>query len=264
MRPHGRAEINARSPRALGVCERCGFLYNHDQLRWQYEWRGISLQNIRILVCETCQDKPQDQLRVIILPPDPVPILNARPENYPNADNPMSPIGADANQLTPQYGSRIGNLIGNGGLNAAFDRNRYKPAWMSAANAISNSSYNNYVGINWTGYVGTLTMPSSLLSPVVTHTVVSFTAYAPNDKSFLGNTATSYVVQSSPTGGGTWGEWTTFSSGTTAGTAGESISGTFTSAKTQFHRIAFLGDGLNPVSVAQLELNVGETGSESY
>jgi len=29
MRPHGRARVSARNPRALAICDRCGFLYNH-------------------------------------------------------------------------------------------------------------------------------------------------------------------------------------------------------------------------------------------
>jgi hypothetical protein len=37
-----------------------------------------------ILVCHTCMDRAQQQLRSIILPGDPPPILNPRPENYAN------------------------------------------------------------------------------------------------------------------------------------------------------------------------------------
>lgn len=82
MRPHGRATIDSAYPRALAVCDRCQFLYNHSQLQWQYQWQGPKLQNQRILVCTTCYDTPQEQFRTIILPPDPVPILNPRPEQY--------------------------------------------------------------------------------------------------------------------------------------------------------------------------------------
>ena len=80
--PHGRASISARSPRALGVCDRCGFLYNLNQLKWQHEWSGVKLQNLRLLVCAGCLDVPQEQLRAIVLPPDPVPVMNPRPEAY--------------------------------------------------------------------------------------------------------------------------------------------------------------------------------------
>ena len=38
--------------------------------------------NKRILVCDTCYDEPQEQLRAIVLPADPVPIINPRVEPY--------------------------------------------------------------------------------------------------------------------------------------------------------------------------------------
>ena len=80
--PHGRAKVDSTSPRAFAICDRCGFLYNHSSLHWQYDFRGRSLANLRILVCETCEDKPQPQLKPRIIPPDPMPIPNARPERY--------------------------------------------------------------------------------------------------------------------------------------------------------------------------------------
>jgi hypothetical protein len=46
------------------------------------EWAGTQLINRRILVYEDEYDTPNRQLGTIILPPDPVSILNARPENY--------------------------------------------------------------------------------------------------------------------------------------------------------------------------------------
>jgi hypothetical protein len=46
------------------------------------QWAGTKLINLRILVAPDQWDKPQEQLKTIILPPDPVSILNARPEPY--------------------------------------------------------------------------------------------------------------------------------------------------------------------------------------
>lgn len=80
---YSRATVNSQSPRALGCCDRCGFDWNRDQLTWQYDWRGPRLQNLRILVCPDCIDKPQQNgQRTIIIPPDPLPILNPRPDPY--------------------------------------------------------------------------------------------------------------------------------------------------------------------------------------
>lgn len=86
MRPHGRARVSARNPRAFGICDRCGFLYNHINLQWQYDWAGASLINKRILVCDECLDTPQQQLRAIVVPADPVPILNPRTQDYVTAE----------------------------------------------------------------------------------------------------------------------------------------------------------------------------------
>jgi hypothetical protein len=56
-------------------------------LKWQFDWRGTSLQNIRMLVCNTCYDEPQEQLRAIIVPADPVPILNPRLQDFAVAES---------------------------------------------------------------------------------------------------------------------------------------------------------------------------------
>jgi hypothetical protein len=42
----------------------------------------VKLQNLRLLVCCECLDKPQPALKTIVIPPDPLPVLNSRPENY--------------------------------------------------------------------------------------------------------------------------------------------------------------------------------------
>ena len=83
MRPHPkRTSTNPRSPRAWGTCDRSSFITNHEKLCWQWDWRGTQLINLRVLVAPDMLDKPQRQLGTIILPPDPVAILNARPEQY--------------------------------------------------------------------------------------------------------------------------------------------------------------------------------------
>lgn len=82
----GRARINSRSPQAAGQCDRCGFLYSFSHLRWQMDYSGAGIYNKRILVCEKCYDTPQQQLKVIVIPPDPLPVLNARPPDYVNAE----------------------------------------------------------------------------------------------------------------------------------------------------------------------------------
>ena len=77
----GHARTSARNPQAHAFCDRCGGRYNHVDLSWQMDWAGASIINKRILVCRTCMDLPQTQLRSIVLPADPVPIMNPRPGN---------------------------------------------------------------------------------------------------------------------------------------------------------------------------------------
>jgi hypothetical protein len=79
------ARVNPRNPEAWARCDRCGFWFQSKDLAFQYEWAGVHLYNTGALVCTTgnrCYDKPFEQLRTIILPPDPPPILNARTEYF--------------------------------------------------------------------------------------------------------------------------------------------------------------------------------------
>jgi hypothetical protein len=255
-RPHGRAEISERQPRALGVCDRCGFLYNHCRIMWQYDWRGPRMQNERILVCDSCYDKPQQNgQRTIILPADPIPIQNARPEYYVPDNNPLSGLGANPDPLRWQLGAQIGTLVHNAGVPSAFNGTVNKPSQQCAAIVRSVSSFGNYVGINWSEGFG-LNPASSLSSPVRTHSLSSYTNTAPNDAA-IGSTG--YVVQGSPVAAG-WGSWTTIASGNIQGTPGEVLSGTPSGGRYQFHRVAFWGNG-GQITVAQVSLSVNEGSS---
>lgn len=79
---HGRARVDPTAPVSFAICDRCNALYNITDLQWQYQWAGPNLQNLRLLVCQRCLDVPQPQLKPRILPPDPMPTLNARVERY--------------------------------------------------------------------------------------------------------------------------------------------------------------------------------------
>lgn len=129
----GRAHTNPSNPQAFAICDRCNFTYNHVNLRWQFDWRGTSLQNIRLLVCDTCYDTPQEQLRAIVVPADPVPIMNPRTFNYAVAEtntrvtsgqntvNPNTniPVPGGDTRITQDYNTRVTQQTGEppGGLN---------------------------------------------------------------------------------------------------------------------------------------------------
>ena len=97
----GRAVTNPNNPRAFAVCDNCRFWYNHDRLKWQREWAGTQIINKGFLVCDQCLDRPNPQLKARLMPPDPVPIQNPRPEIglYPG---PVRHLGIDPRPTPPQ------------------------------------------------------------------------------------------------------------------------------------------------------------------
>ena len=78
--PKGHARLDPQRPMAFAICERCGFMYRHCDLRWDTQFHGKQIRRTGYLVCASCNDVPNPTLRPIVLPPDPVPILNPRPE----------------------------------------------------------------------------------------------------------------------------------------------------------------------------------------
>jgi hypothetical protein len=54
-----------------------------NRMAFQYDYLGGSVpQNLGLLVCGTCTDALNFQQKLLILPPDPRPIFNTRPESY--------------------------------------------------------------------------------------------------------------------------------------------------------------------------------------
>jgi|SRR5215831_7567349 len=85
-----KAWVDPDDPRMWATSDRSGFLSNQDDMAWQYQWAGNDLINLRILVHRDELDVPQEQLRTIILPPDPAPVFNARPEPYSMDETPTT------------------------------------------------------------------------------------------------------------------------------------------------------------------------------
>jgi len=133
MRPHGRARVSSRNPQAFAICDRCGFLQNHVSLRFQYEFAGTGLYNTKMLVCDRCYDTPQEQLKSIIIPADPMPIMNPRTQNYSQTEtdyrqtsgddttDPVTgiPVPGGDTRITEDDGTRVTQETGEppGGLN---------------------------------------------------------------------------------------------------------------------------------------------------
>lgn len=108
--PNGRARVNASASEAKAVCDRCGLMFSLRDLRFQYQWAGLQLQNLQLLVCDECLDVPQIQLKTIILPPDPLPVLNPRPEFYA-AEVPSYISELDGDHFVTEGGDHLVTMI---------------------------------------------------------------------------------------------------------------------------------------------------------
>ncbi|HEY1806011.1 MAG TPA: hypothetical protein VGG45_16175 [Terracidiphilus sp.] len=81
--PHNiKCPVDIYKPRAVGVCDRTGFLLYLDDLDWQYQYSGFALVNQGHLIGRDYLDKPSEFLQPVVLGPEPKPILNARPTSY--------------------------------------------------------------------------------------------------------------------------------------------------------------------------------------
>jgi|ERR1700680_2079039 len=97
-------EVDSDNPRAWAAADCCGFQWPLHQLRWQYSYRGTTTpQNTRFLVCPKHIDPLNPQDSPVILPPDPLPIYNARPENY-TLDEASFLITQDGSIITTESG----------------------------------------------------------------------------------------------------------------------------------------------------------------
>jgi hypothetical protein len=81
-RPHPRNATSDPHDGPWARCDGCSFQWNLPKLGWQYDYAGFTIRNKYLLKCPYCLDEPQPQLRAIIIPADPDPIFNARPEQY--------------------------------------------------------------------------------------------------------------------------------------------------------------------------------------
>lgn len=100
-----RARVNTSHPEAFGICDRCGFVRNLDDLVWQQEWRGNQLMRTGFRVCpDTCLDVPFQLDRPIFLPPDPPPVPNPRPNFWAQQTSGSGPSAAPPQHLVAEDG----------------------------------------------------------------------------------------------------------------------------------------------------------------
>lgn len=105
----GHAITNPSAPEAFGVCDGCGFWFQLHTLKYQFEWQGTQLVNLKYRHCSKCMDTPNPQLKTRMPGPDPIPVRDPRPEfwSYPHSrqflatepgpgnPRPLTPIGKE-------------------------------------------------------------------------------------------------------------------------------------------------------------------------
>lgn len=91
--------IDINNPEALGICDKTGFVFNRKDLVKQMAWQGNALVWTGAYVGKPYLDKPSEQGRSPSLPPDPIPVVQPRPDA--NGQN------APSNDQTIAYLSRI-------------------------------------------------------------------------------------------------------------------------------------------------------------
>ncbi len=186
-RYHSRAQVDATSPRAWGICDRCSFAYNLHQLQYQYQYNGTSLYNTRFRVCPTCMDDPQPQLLNPILPPDPMPVNDPRPPAYSvNEAGTLQEMGAQIFSATP-FGSTLYIDLFNGNpatstsvlaeITGSSTRTNYASSmsgsspYVNTDDIVITTDIQASTNISWVGIYdaatgGTLLMSAALLNPM--------------------------------------------------------------------------------------------------
>jgi hypothetical protein len=74
--------IDTDNPEALGICDYTGFVFMRKDMVRQMEWRGNDLVWTGFYVGKPYADKPNEQNKTPILPPDPRPVIDPRPQFF--------------------------------------------------------------------------------------------------------------------------------------------------------------------------------------
>lgn len=77
---NGHARASPSNPIGVFLCDRCTMVWPRTAARRQFYWSGARLADSGLIVCTKCLDDPNEQYRALILPPDPIPFDNPRPD----------------------------------------------------------------------------------------------------------------------------------------------------------------------------------------
>jgi len=99
-------QFDAKSPHGLAICDGCGFMVQHTELREKKDYRGGSTPvGLSLRVCASCDDIPQPYYRRLLLRPDPIPLKNPRPDTQDATTNAQTAAAnIDSDLLNIKYG----------------------------------------------------------------------------------------------------------------------------------------------------------------
>lgn len=76
-----RVITHRHNPQGVAVCDGCGIVVPYYDLQEQKDFRGGSTPvGLGYRVCSMCYDTPNEQLKLQIFKPDPVPLRYPRPD----------------------------------------------------------------------------------------------------------------------------------------------------------------------------------------
>jgi hypothetical protein len=178
-------------------------LYNHVDLQWQYQWQGNKLNNIKLLVCRKCNDRPQTQLRAIVLPADPMPVINPRIQDYVTAatnnrstsgQNTIDPITGIPIPGTNQRITTLNNLPGQPRVTQQTGSAR------GSLNGQPGTDPNAIMPLYLTTHYDVLVPVLSMVSDGVTGTVINVTCSAVHNLSTNSQISVQATVNNSADG----------------------------------------------------------------
>jgi hypothetical protein len=123
--PHDlRAPADLRASKQPGCCDRCGFKYYLDDMPFQVDQRGNSVQNIGLRCCPRCYDDVATILApVIIIGPEGVGSPNPRPYHYQqemSSTGPELPFSPNNPDLPVVETAEGGTIVSPGGYKQTY------------------------------------------------------------------------------------------------------------------------------------------------
>ena len=91
------------NPQPAGWCDGCSQCWPLSKLEWQYEYYGMNLTKTGWRHCPNCLDVPNPSNMPPQLGPDPLPVMDPRPEKGGFAPDFIMGVAADDTAAGEQY-----------------------------------------------------------------------------------------------------------------------------------------------------------------